>query len=117
MNGSKVTCHELAKAVAERCGLPATVARRNLDALVTVARDMLRDGRVVELRGLGAWRPVDVPSGPGRNPLTGEAVHVPARRRVRFRAATRLRAALRAAPLDAPVEDGNAPGPGATEAD
>ena len=96
MIGEKVTCHELAKAVAERCGLPATVARRNLAALVLVARDLLRAGRVVELRGLGAFTPVNVPGGRARNPRTGEAVVIGPRRRVRFAPATKLRAALRA---------------------
>ena len=47
-----------------------------LDSIV----DSLKSGEKVELRGFGSFRLRDRASRQGRNPKTGEKVHVPAKR-------------------------------------
>lgn len=51
----------------------------------------------VELRGFGAFSVRGRPARAGRNPRTGEAVKVPARRVVRFSASTSLSSAVKGA--------------------
>jgi len=50
-------------------------------SLATIA-DTVMSGRRVELRGFAVFKPVDVPERKGRNPQTGEAITLPAHKRV-----------------------------------
>lgn len=48
-------------------------------------------GEEVRLLGLGLLRVAEIPSRPGKNPLTGANVTIPAKRRVTFRVSTTLK--------------------------
>jgi nucleoid DNA-binding protein len=58
----------------------------------------LAAGETVELRGLGTFEPRERRGRTARNPRTGEAVIVPARRYVFFRPCGKLKKAVSAAP-------------------
>jgi integration host factor subunit beta len=81
-----LTRAELGKALREQGGFDA----RGADALVSTFVDTivaaLTAGERVELRGLGSFSVGQRGPRMGRNPKTGAAVPVPAKRVVRFRA-------------------------------
>lgn len=61
-----------------------------LDALVTA----LRRGEGVELRGFGSFRLRDRRARVGRNPRSGQSIHVPPKRVVYFKLGKELRSKL-----------------------
>lgn len=69
--------------------------RQDADLLVEVFLDSvveaLHRGEGVELRGFGSFRLRDRQSRTGRNPRTGESIHVPAKRVVYFKLGKDLR--------------------------
>jgi DNA-binding protein HU-beta len=85
---------ELASRIADGAGLTKRDAVLAVDVLVEVVGEALQQGGVVRLRGLGTLEVVQRKPKVGRNPQTGERIHVPAHRAVRFRAAKVLREAL-----------------------
>ncbi len=56
----------------------------------TIAAGLARGDRI-EIRGFGSFTVKEYASRVGRNPLTGEAVQVPARRRPNFKSGKELR--------------------------
>lgn len=69
--------------------------KQDADLLVEVflasVVDALHRGEGVELRGFGSFRLRDRKSRTGRNPRTGESIHVPAKRVVYFKLGKDLR--------------------------
>ena len=65
-------------------------ARLALHAAFDLMTIALRDGDAVQIKGFGRFEAVDTPERPGRNPKTGEAFTVSARRRVKFKASKSL---------------------------
>jgi integration host factor subunit alpha len=60
-------------------------------AFFEVIGDALESGENVLLSGFGGFRLRDKPQRPGRNPKTGEAIPIPARRVVTFHASQKLK--------------------------
>ena len=61
-----------------------------LDSIIT----SLKDGEGVELRGFGSFRLRDRRARQGRNPRSGENIHVPPKRVVYFKLGKELRSKL-----------------------
>ena len=83
------------------CEAHPDLSPREVESIVgcffdTIAARLAANGRV-ELRGFGAFRVQARAARTGRNPSTGEAVEVPARRAPVFRPARELRLAVEAA--------------------
>lgn len=76
--------HELTKAMAQRTGDAHVRAELHLNALLAVLRDEMKKGGCVVLTGWGAFRVTDYAASAGRDPQTGETIHIPAGRRVVF---------------------------------
>ena len=77
---------DLAKILAEELGLKKTLAYRCVDVFFQALADAIIRGDRIEIRGLGSWRVKEMKPKPNaRNPMTGEQVSVPARRKVTFR--------------------------------
>lgn len=76
--------------------LPVTKqqARMLVDGFFEQISQNLAEGREVKLSGFGNFELKDKKSRPGRNPKTGEAVPVSARRVVTFRAGQKFRQRL-----------------------
>ncbi len=73
---------------------------RELERLVsaifeTIAAGLARGDRI-EIRGFGSFTVKEYAPRVGRNPRTGETVHVPAKRRLYFRSGKELRSRLNA---------------------
>lgn len=67
---------------------------RVLDAAGCVAEGILAQGNDVPLPGLGSLKPVTRRAREGRNPRTGKALKIPAKKTVKFAASKALKEAL-----------------------
>ena len=72
-------------ALAEKTGLSKADARNAIDSLVQLSYENAADGFTIP--GLGKLILVDRAARMARNPATGEPVHVPAKRVLKFRIA------------------------------
>lgn len=82
---------DLAIQVSAKFGCSKTFAQSATQCLIDALAAHLRAGDTVHIRGLGRFDPVATAPRQGRNPKTGEAYPIPARRRVKFRPAAVLR--------------------------
>lgn len=85
---------ELIKQMATISGLTQAQAGDALDALCTAVMDELHAGGEVSVMGFGTFSAPQRAERQGRNPKTGEAITIPARRTVKFKAGNRLRYAV-----------------------
>ena len=89
------TFSEFVENVKDFCGLPKrSEAKEICEDLAAFIRDSLRKGYKIPLLGLGKLYVRQSKARMGRNPQTGEMVHIPARKRVRFTAAKALKEAV-----------------------
>ena len=89
-----MTKAELIAAVADKSGLKKEQAKEALDAVLGAITESMRHGTEVRIVGFGNFVPVDRPEGMARNPRTGEQVHRPASKTVKFRPGEGLKGAL-----------------------
>ena len=88
---------ELLQALAkESPGLRAEEIERMVDVFFDEVTQRLADGGRVELRGFGAFSTREREPRKGRNPRTGDAVEVPAKRVPYFKPGKKMRARLNA---------------------
>jgi len=90
--GSTLTKAELAELLFERVGLNKREAKDMVDTFFEEIRFALQRGDSVKLSGFGNFQLRDKPQRPGRNPKTGEAIPITARRVVTFHASQKLKA-------------------------
>ena len=76
---------ELLNRIATKLNLKRKDVERTLDAFVETLCEGLRKESKVNVAGLGIWSVKDRKARMARNPKTGETVHVPAKRVVKFR--------------------------------
>jgi DNA-binding protein HU-beta len=99
LEGAPMTKSELIKQVAESTGITQTKVRAVLEAVMSpkagIVASCLRKGEKVTLTGFGTFSPRIRASRVGRNPITGEAVKVPKRKYPAFKAAKKLKEALK----------------------
>jgi DNA-binding protein HU-beta len=86
---------ELIARVAEKARVPQREAELVLDALSEVVTESVRRGEKVSLTGLISIQRVARGPRVGRNPRTGEPLHIPAGYSVRLSCGSRLKAAAR----------------------
>jgi DNA-binding protein HU-beta len=89
-----VTLRHLALALAESHGVRKAEANAILMDMVAVIAKHLKKGKRVRLNGLGILQVRKRPARMGRNPATGEAIKIKASKKVAFRAAKELKAAV-----------------------
>ena len=82
---------ELAAAVSEKTGLTRKDAERAVNVLLDTVAQELKNGNKVQLTGFGTFEVKDREDRVGRNPKTGEAVHIPATRMPVFKASKALK--------------------------
>lgn len=80
----------LASAISQKTGQSEFAARQALDAFMEVVKDFTTRGNKVALRGFGAFEAKTSKDRMGRNPSTGEAVHIPASTTLKFKAYGKL---------------------------
>lgn len=90
-NVSALTKAELTELLFEQVGLNKREAKDMVEAFFETIRDALENGESVKLSGFGTYQLRDKPQRPGRNPKTGEAIAIAARRVVTFHASQKLK--------------------------
>lgn len=86
-----MTQEELVRFIAADNDLSISQARHLLNSLLSKVVRILHHGEHLALPALGSFRVVTRKARQGRNPKTGEALKIPARRTVRFRPSRQLR--------------------------
>ena len=82
---------ELVEAVAAASGLTKADATRAIDATFATITEVLKAGNKVPVAGFGTFAVSQRGERNGRNPQTGAAVVIPARKAVTFKAGTALK--------------------------
>jgi len=81
---------ELVKRTADITGFSMAMTDRVISTAILVMAAELRENTEVNLKGLGKLKKVSRPARPGRNPRTGDAVAIPARKGVKFKVSKSL---------------------------
>ena len=79
-----MTKTQLVGKLAEETGISRKQAEEVLLALVDTVRKAIKKGDTVKIPDLGGWRLRAMKARMGRNPQTGEAIKIPARKKVGF---------------------------------
>lgn len=87
---------QLIDAVAVVADLPKTVAGKALDAVLDCISESLVAGDMVALMGFGTFSVKERPARKGRNPKTGENIHIEASRVAAFKAGKSLKDSVKA---------------------
>ena len=85
---------EIVQRIAQELGRTTTKAEAAVEAILAAVKDALRQGEPVTLRHFGTLQVRAKRARMGRNPKTGAAAAIPARRVVRFTAGRRLKDAV-----------------------
>lgn len=85
---------ELVEALSVKTGQSKKDTQEFLDSLGDVVKDALYIGAEVSFPGLGKLATKQTAARTGRNPRTGDAVEIPARRTVKFTASKVLKDAI-----------------------
>ena len=89
-----MTKNELAEQIARRNGLPASQARQLVETTIDVISDELAAGGEVSLAGFGKFSVSNRAARMGRNPSTGQTIHIAASKAAKFSAASALKKRL-----------------------
>ena len=89
-----MTKPELVKAVAETSGLTNKDAEKAVAAMISSITSELVNGGKVQLIGFGTFEVAERAAREGRNPQTGETVHIEASKAPKFKAGKALKDAL-----------------------
>jgi integration host factor subunit alpha len=86
-----LTKAQLAELLFEQIGLNKRESKDMIDAFFDLISDSLVDGKDVKISGFGNFQIRTKAPRPGRNPRTGEAIPIQARRVVTFHASHKLK--------------------------
>ena len=89
-----MTKNELAEQIARRNGLPASQARQLVETTIDAISDELAAGGEVSLAGFGKFSVSHRAARMGRNPSTGQTIHIAASKAAKFSAASALKKRL-----------------------
>jgi len=89
-----MTKTQLVGKLAEDSGISRKQAEAVIGALVDTVRKAVKKGDTVKIPDLGGWRLRSMKARMGRNPQTGEAIKIPARKKVRFSVAKTFKEAV-----------------------
>jgi DNA-binding protein HU-beta len=81
---------ELIDAIAEESGLSKKDSKEALEALIKATAETLKNGEKVVLVGFGTFSVVDRAARTGRNPKTGQAIEIPAKKNIKFSVGSEL---------------------------
>jgi DNA-binding protein HU-beta len=94
MANQRMTQTQLVRLLAESCEVSNKVARAFLDKLSATAITEVKKNGVFVLPGIGRLVRQDRKARTGRNPATGEAIKIPAKKVVKFRVAKSAKDAI-----------------------
>ena len=91
---AKLTQSQFIKTLAATCDVPAKTAKALVTAYGELAVKETKKSGVCVLPGVGRLVRVDRKARMGRNPATGEAIKIPAKKVVKFRVAKAVKDAI-----------------------
>ena len=94
LDTAALTKAQLADLLFEQIGLNKRESKDMIDAFFDLVTDSLVDGDDVKISGFGNFQIRTKAPRPGRNPRTGEAIPIQARRVVTFHASHKLKAQI-----------------------
>ena len=94
MAAAKMTQTQLVRSLAEKCEVSNKVAKAFLDNLATTAIGEVKKNGMFVVTGLGRLVRVERKARMGRNPATGEAIKIAAKKVVKFRVAKSAKDAI-----------------------
>ena len=94
MAEKRMTQTQLVRKLAETCTVSNKIARQFVDTLAEEAIKEVKKNGVFVVPGLGRLVRVDRKARMGRNPATGEAIKIPAKKVVKFRVAKAAKDAI-----------------------
>ena len=86
---------ELVEELSNQTGLAKKTSREAVDAVISAITDSLAREEKVTLVGFGTFQVMERKAKRGRNPQTGEAINIPAKKVPKFRLGKGLREAVR----------------------
>lgn len=86
---------ELIGKIAEDAGISKAVTARAVDSFIRNIKDSLKRGEKITLIGLGTFSIVERKTRSGRNPKTGEAITIPAKKMPKFIPGSGLKRAIK----------------------
>ena len=89
-----MTQSQIVQSLAEKCEITRKVAHSLMSKLAETAIHEVKKNGVFVLPGLGRLVRVDRQARMGRNPATGEAIRIPAKKVVKFRVAKAAKDAI-----------------------
>ena len=81
---------ELVNAIAEKTGMTKVAAKDAMNATFATIQEQLNKGEKVSLIGFGTFNVVERKARTAKNPQTGKAVKVPAKKVAKFKAGANL---------------------------
>jgi DNA-binding protein HU-beta len=85
---------DLVEAMAADAGISKAAAAKALDSLMNNVKNTLKDGGKLALVGFGSFTVKERAARQGRNPQTGEAINIAARKVVSFKPGSELKDAV-----------------------
>lgn len=76
---------ELVSAIADKSGLSKTLSLKALDAFTEAVVEAVKSGDKVILTGFGTFEVIERAAREGRNPATGETLHIEATKAPKFK--------------------------------
>jgi DNA-binding protein HU-beta len=89
-----ITLKTITADLAEKYGLSKKDANLLMDDFVTEVAKNLKKGNRIRISGLGSLQVRKQAARKGRNPATGEAIRIPAKKKIAFRASKDLKEAV-----------------------
>jgi DNA-binding protein HU-beta len=94
MADKKMTQAQLVKRLADSCGVSNKVAKEFVASYAAIAVSETKKSGVFVIPGVGKLVRVERKARMGRNPATGEAIKIPAKKVVKFRVAKVVKDAI-----------------------
>jgi DNA-binding protein HU-beta len=94
MAAAKMTQAQLVRKLAEECDVPNKTAKMAIEKLASIAVSETKKSGQFMVPGIGKLVRVDRKARMGRNPATGEAIKIPAKKVVKFRVAKAAKDAI-----------------------
>ncbi len=86
--------NDLVAVVADKTGMSKADSAKAVDNVLDAITDSLKTGNEVRLVGFGTFSVANRRASEGRNPRTGERIHIPASRQPKFKAGKQLKDAV-----------------------
>ncbi len=86
---------QMIDAIAQEAGITKVEAKKMVDTFLSVTTDALKKGDKVTLLGFGTFSVSDRPARQGRNPRTGAAINIDAKKTVKFKPGAELNSMMK----------------------